>query len=156
MYMGCTISQGLEPTLCTSRDIYGENAGVHHVYMRNTRRPQRKSATTSTPLRWRRTRIALWRKRADMTQQEVADHLAERSPAIELTRVSIARIETGEQMPSAEVLEAMAALFGVDVDTMLNLTPDEAHEVLTFKAMQPDERRRVLRIARAAMDREEP
>src|ERR1041384_1866082 len=93
---------------CTSGAISREKACVHHVYMARGRRATaivRRLKSASGPLRWRKTRIRDWRKAADMTQQELADALDQ--IGIALDRVSIARIESGEQMPLVETIEAM-------------------------------------------------
>lgn len=94
------------------------------------------------------TRISQWRESQGLTQQQVADYLTERG--MPLDRVSVGRIESGDQMPSAEVLEAMAELYNTDVDSMLNMTPEEAADVMAFKALKPNERRRALRTYKAA------
>ncbi len=52
------------------------------------------------------------RKRADMTQAELAERL-------NLTRQAVSRYETGEGMPDVSVLIQIADIFGVYVDTLV-------------------------------------
>ena len=128
--------------LCTSGVIYGENGSVQHAYM------VKKSARGPVdPLRWRRTRISDWRKDANLTQQQVADALT--ADGVRLDRVSIGRIEAGQQMATIAALECMASLFETDIDSMLKYTPEQARQIQAFWRLRPDEQATVLRIARA-------
>jgi transcriptional regulator with XRE-family HTH domain len=124
--------------------------GVHHVYMSKklTKHPKPREL-----LRWRQNNISLWREaKTEKSQQDVADWLTEQG--LPLDRVSILRIEAGKQMPSIEVLEAMARLYRTDVSSMCDLTPEEAADIQEFKALQPTERKRVLRTYKVAHDRD--
>lgn len=80
-----------------------------------------------------------------MTQQGLADALAK--AGIELDRVSIGRIEGGGQMPSAEALEAMAAILGTNLDFMLNYTPKDVEMIRKFQKLSLKEQKRLIRIA---------
>lgn len=104
-------------------------------------------------LRWHKNHIGEWREDAELSQQEVADRLADRG--VELDRVSIGRIEGGKQVTTIEVLEAMASLFGTDVHSMINLAPSEARELSVFASLDARERRRWLRLMQADRHEEE-
>lgn len=145
--MECTLSQVPVPSLCTPGVIYGKKTHVHHAYMVKKVKIPRRPALRK--LRWRRTRISEWRDSAKLTQQQVTDLLAERG--LELDRVSVVRIEGGKQMPTIEVLEAMASIFKTDIDSMLNFTPEQAAELGRLRSMEPGERDRMLRAVRAAV-----
>src|SRR5262245_13576477 len=100
---------------------------------RTPRRPTKpskgKAAVAAKPpgLPWRITKIRLWREKAGLTQQEVADKLVELDPDLDYTRTSIQRIEHGLQKPQVIVLEAMARMFGApNLSAMLDQTPEEA------------------------------
>lgn len=149
--MGCTISQAPYPALCTPGVVYDENPNVHHVYMSKKRtsipvlraRRTRKIISQET-LRWRETRISEWRTANNgMTQQQMADALAEEG--IDLDRVSVGRIEAGTQMPLVETIEAMARILKTDVDSMLNLSPEDAKAIQQFRKLDPKDQRRALR-----------
>lgn len=88
-----------------------------------------------------------------MTQQEVADRLAEMDPDLDYTRTSVQRIETGKQRPSVVVLEAMVVMFGApNLTAMLDRTPAEAEELRKIEELDPKEIRRFLRLLEAARD----
>lgn len=108
-------------------------------------RTPKKLPSPPKKLFWRKTRIRDWRKAADMTQQNVADALAERS--VELSRESIQRIEAGTQRPLITAIEAMAALFKTDVHSLLNRSPHEADDLAAFGRLDPRTRRILLRAA---------
>jgi len=153
--MECTFCQRSNLMLRTPGVIYGAKGCVHPVYM--AKKPNSQARLKSQKmrprrpdgLRWRRTQIGLHRESKQITQQQMADRLAERG--IELDRVSVSRIEAGKQMPTAETLEAMALILRTDLDSMLNLTPQEAEELARLRAMEPRERDRMLRAVRAAI-----
>lgn len=58
------------------------------------------------------------RKRADLSQQELADKL-------ELTRSAIGMYETGKREPDLETLEIIADFFNVDMNTLTGHSPME-------------------------------
>lgn len=154
--MGCTLSQVGVRRLCTPDVVYIEKANVHHVYMaKRTRSPgiiARKNRGPK-PLAWRKSRISEHREAIKgLTHQKMADALAERG--IELSRVSVGRIERGEQRPFGDVLEAMAAILKTDVDSMLNYPPDEAKAIAEFKELGPKQRERAIRTFRASQEDE--
>lgn len=147
--MGCTFSQAEMCTKCTSGVVYGQKPGVHPVYMSRKAIPQKKH-TMAPPLRWRQNRIKDHRKAAKLTQQDIADALAERG--IELDRVSVGRIEKGEQHTGIEVIEAIADILNIDVHSMLNLSPEQAQLFREFSRLDMREQRRVIRIIEASRD----
>jgi hypothetical protein len=141
--------------MCTSSVVYAQNTDVHHVYMGKKSLPRAGLGSKAPPQkRWRENRISEWRRHydPDFTQQDVADYLAGLTPPIRLDRVSVGRIETGMQMPAIEVIEAMARLYGTDIDSMVNLSPQEAEDVQAFKGLSASERKRALRVYRATQD----
>lgn len=159
--MVCTFSQAGRSSLCTSGVVYAGNQGFHHAYMpRTPQKPRRltklqRLAKPSTELPWRLTKIKLWRKGAELTQQAVADRLVEMDPDLDYTRESIQRIENGKQRPGVIVLEAMVIMFGApDLTSLLDRTPEEADEHRQIVALDPKERRRLLRMMEASQDAE--
>lgn len=65
----------------------------------------------------------MWRKRAGFSQERVAEIL-EMEELID-SHASVSRIERGIQRPSIVVIEAMARLYGTDIDSMINRPPPE-------------------------------
>ncbi len=61
------------------------------------------------------------RKRADMTQSELADRL-------NLTRQAVSRYERGESFPDVSVLVKIAEIFGVSTDELINAGGPSAGE----------------------------
>ncbi len=57
--------------------------------------------------------LSRMRKRADMTQSEVADHL-------NVTRQAISRYEHGDSFPDVTILVLMADLFGITLDELIS------------------------------------
>lgn len=143
--MPCTISQAPVALLCTSGVIYGEKGNVHHAYMAKKHKPAAPKAESK---RWRKTLIATWRDAVGMTQQAAADALAERG--ITRDRVSVGRIEGGKQMPSIEVLEALAKIYKTDVDSMLNYTPEQAKALREFRELKPEDQLKALQLVKVA------
>lgn len=79
-----------------------------------------------------------------MTQQQVADRLCEMG--LKYTRESVQRVETGHQIPKEPTLDAMVRILGApDLTSMLDRTPDEAEEYRQIAALDPKERRRMLK-----------
>lgn len=138
--------------LCTSGVVYPAGKGAHHVPMvrKIPKNVVGGASRGAKPLRWRKTQIRAWREEAGKTQQEVADALTTRG--LELDRVSIGRIEAGDQMPSIEVIEAMADIFGIDVDTMLNVAPAEAEPLRYLRRLSPTEQKRAVRAHKAIIN----
>ena len=56
--------------------------------------------------------IALLRKKADMTQSELADRL-------NITRQSVSKYELGDSFPDVSILVSIAELFGVSIDELI-------------------------------------
>lgn len=143
--MACTFSQARMTALCTSGVVYAPKGHVHHVYMvkDTTKKPKKAKPFGEEPLAWKKNHIAEHREAADMTQQDMADALAERG--IKLGRNSVGRVEQGKQRPPYATLEAMAGILGLDVDSMVNLTPQEAEPMKRFWSLSDAQRRRALR-----------
>lgn len=112
--------------------------------------PRRRPQSRQKPLRWRKTRISDWRDEEGLTQQQVADRLAERG--FDLDRVSVGRIEGGKQMPRVEVLEALAEILKTDINSLLNYTPAQAKTLREFQALDSREQEIILRMSRAARE----
>lgn len=87
-----------------------------------------------------------------MTQQEVADALAEMAPPKIYGRNSVTRAEAGKQKPPIDVLEAIASLYGTDVDSMLNLSPDEGAPITRFRGYDLKEQQRIIRMVEAGKE----
>lgn len=67
----------------------------------------------------------LWlRKRAQKSQMEMANELAQRFPDISISQTKISALETGEISPRKELLEALAEYFGVDVGFLLDASSE--------------------------------
>ena len=56
--------------------------------------------------------IALLRKKADMTQSELADRL-------NITRQAVSNYETGDSFPDVSILSSIADLFGIPLDELI-------------------------------------
>jgi len=56
--------------------------------------------------------IALLRKKADMTQSELADRL-------NITRQSVSKYELGDSFPDVSILVSIAEIFGVSIDELI-------------------------------------
>jgi transcriptional regulator with XRE-family HTH domain len=81
-------------------------------------------ATKSKPLRWRTNCIRHWRDFRDgMTLEAAAEALSRPPYNLDYTHNSIGRIENGKQMPTIELIEALAKLYDTDVDSLLNRRP---------------------------------
>lgn len=73
--------------------------------------------------------LARLRRQADMTQSEVADRL-------NVTRQAVSKYETGDSFPDISILTAIAAVFGVSVESLIAAgTPSDGEsKVLTSLA----------------------
>ena len=56
--------------------------------------------------------IALLRKKADMTQSELADRL-------NITRQAVSKYEVGDSFPDVSILVSIAEVFGVTLDELI-------------------------------------
>ena len=138
---------------CTSSAVYGEKPPIYRVYMARTPKGRSAAVRRGVGLPWRITRIRLWRKKADLTQQRVADQLSERFPELDYSRESIQRIETGNQRPPVIVLEALVSLLGApNLTALLDRTPEEAMEIHKIEVLPAKERQRLLRLMEAVKD----
>lgn len=75
------------------------------------------------PLRWRRNAIRQWRDLRKFTLETASEALSAAPYSIEITHNSLGRIENGKQMPSIELIEALAKLYETDIDSLLNRPP---------------------------------
>lgn len=99
---------------CAPGVVVRSPSAAHHLYVMATK-------PTSKPLAWHKNFIGHHRKRAGFSQEQVAEILSD----LELidSHASISRIENGKQKPPIDVIEAMARLYGVDIDTMIYRPP---------------------------------
>jgi transcriptional regulator with XRE-family HTH domain len=124
---------------------------MHHVYM------AKKTKKTKKPseLRWRPTLIRHWREHRKMTQERVADILAEAPYCLPYSYNSLGRLENGKQMPKIGLIEALAKIYETDIDSMLNRLPslptaprpDAAELAATWDAASPEDRKKISAIA---------
>lgn len=111
MYTACTkaVKASVHPVSCTP-----QGAAVHPMYM-----VKRKEK----PLRWRKNAIRAWRELRKFTLETASEALSHPPHDIEITHNSLGRIENGKQMPSIELIEALAKLYDTDIDSLLNRPP---------------------------------
>lgn len=64
-------------------------------------------------------RLAKYRKKANMSQEELADKL-------NVSRQAVSKWERGESSPDTDNLIALASLYNITLDDLLNKDPDEA------------------------------
>ena len=74
-----------------------------------------------------------YRKRQGLSQIDLAD-------ALEVSRQTVSKWETGAVLPSAENLLAVSRLYGVTVDTLLNEAMEEPTPELVSLAAEPPRR----------------
>jgi transcriptional regulator with XRE-family HTH domain len=106
-------------------------------------------------LRWRLTLIRHWREHNRMTLMGVADTLAEAPYRLKTTHNSLGRLENGLQMPKIELIEALARIYGTDIDSMLNRLPtvpveprpDAAEIAALWDAASTEDREKLVTIA---------
>lgn len=82
-------------------------------------------------LRWRVTKMRLWRKYRGFSQERVAEILSRPPYSLppyniqeDITYASIGRYESGNQMPDGAMLEALAKIYETDIDSLLNRIPE--------------------------------
>jgi transcriptional regulator with XRE-family HTH domain len=80
------------------------------------------------PLRWRHNCIRFWREFRGMTQEQAAAALARPPFNLDYGYNSVGRVENGKQMPTIELIEALATLYDTDIDSLLNRRPETARE----------------------------
>jgi transcriptional regulator with XRE-family HTH domain len=86
------------------------------------------------PLRWRRTCIRFWREYRDYTLEQAAEALERYH--ITTTHASLGRIERGRQMPTIEMIEALAVLYRTDINRLLNERPPGHLDIAPHKAIR--------------------
>ena len=91
-------------------------------------------------------RLRELRKDRDLTQQALADRL-------EISKSSVNMYERGEREPGIQTLEAIADLFGVDMDYLIGKSsvPNRAAEVLPMEPFSPNHRIPILGRIRAGL-----
>ena len=91
-------------------------------------------------------RLRELRKDRDLTQQALADRL-------EISKSSVNMYERGEREPGIQTLEAIADLFGVDMDYLIGKSsvPNRAAEVLPMEPFAPNHRIPILGRIRAGL-----
>lgn len=151
MYTECTSRQAIMRTLCTPGVVYRGTPGVHAVYMPPKRPPgrARKQHQQDTGRRrWRANHIADWRKERRLTQQQVADSLGD--VGFDYDRVSVGRVEKGDQNPPIIVLEAICRIVGApSLTAMTDYTPRQWESIQTFISAGEAARTRALKILKA-------
>lgn len=116
---------------------------------KSRKRPPKAVRPESLP-KWRITKMRAWRESRKWTQQHVSDLLATLHPPVKITRNSILRYEAGLQRPPEHVVFGIASLYGTDVHSLLEMTPEDAETLQPFRKMSPDERRYAFRVYKAA------
>lgn len=120
---------------------------VHPVYMI-------KKRGTKPALRWRPNCIRFWREYRGFTLEEAAEALSRPPHDLNYTHTSLGRAENAKQMPKIEMIEALAKLYGTDVDSLINRRPEaspieSARGIIElWDAASTDERGVILEVAR--------
>ena len=70
-------------------------------------------------------RLAKYRKKANMSQEELADKL-------NVSRQAVSKWERGESSPDTDNLIALASLYNITLDDLLNKDPDETNRTARF------------------------
>lgn len=88
-----------------------------------------KSATLKKgkELNWRISKMREWRRFRKLKLSGVAETLSDPPYSLPSDHVKIGRYERGENPPDANYLEALAKLYGTDIDSMLNRTPGKTY-----------------------------
>lgn len=145
---------------CTPDVVYTDLTGVHPMHMATATARQRASKRKEKPLRWRVTCMRHWRLHKDqMTLEEAAEALGRAPYNISTTHATLGRYENGKVMPPIGVVEALAALYGTDIDSLLNRLPTIPAKRETvpssiadaWNKANPDERERLVRVVKAAV-----
>ena len=122
---------------------------MHPVYM--AKKPKKPQA-----LPWRITLIRYWRKHRGMTQEGAAAALAKEPYCIETSHPSVGRVEKGKQLPPISYIEALAKLYGTDIDSLLNRLPtvpiesrpDAAEIAALWDEASTEDREKIIAIAK--------
>lgn len=89
----------------------------------------------------RRTYFKQWRTKAGLTQKQVVDRLAmHEDPNMPATDASLSRIESGKQMYTQRILEALADIYGCEPDEIIGRDPTKEGKVIDM-VRHLDERR---------------
>lgn len=93
--------------------MYLHVAPVHHAHMTKKQVISRLKAPP-----YRRTFIREWRKKADLTLEQVGENVG-------MSHAQLGRIERGLQPYNQELLEALAVLFKTEPASLLMRNPDQ-------------------------------
>jgi transcriptional regulator with XRE-family HTH domain len=77
-------------------------------------------------LRWRPNCIRYWREHRGFTLERAAEALSESPFRLGYTHNSLGRVENGKQMPTIQLIEALAKMYDTDIDSLLNRRPGSA------------------------------
>ncbi|NWG25892.1 MAG: helix-turn-helix transcriptional regulator [Pseudorhodoplanes sp.] len=94
--------------------VYASKVAVHPMYM-----------TGSKDLRWRKTMIRHWREFREFTLEAASEALSRPPYNLDYTHNSLGRVERGMQMPTIELIEALAKLYQTDTHSLLNRRPSD-------------------------------
>jgi transcriptional regulator with XRE-family HTH domain len=113
----------------------------------------RKSETRPT---FKRAYFREWREFRGLTQAQVCERLAfmdEGHGTLPTTAASLSRLENGKQPYSQPVLEALAEIYSTAPENLTAVNPLKEGEVVDFfGAFTPQQRQRVMAIAKAVLD----
>ena len=142
LYIGRTL---VVKGFCTPRELPACAFPVHHMYMMQTRAPSR--ARPKKPKVYRRTFIRAYRLRAEISLEDLAEAVGERT-GDGMTHASLSRIERGLQPYSQPILEAIADVLGISTTALLGRDPDAPDIWSTWEHATRDEQRKIADIAR--------
>lgn len=121
-------------TLCTFGAVHSSVGRVHDVHM--TKRPPKRHVpgTRLRPL-YQRTFIKQWREHREMSQEELAEKVAEYLLENDIsekgyTYASIGRMENGRIPYSQPIMEGISKALGVSVATLITTPPPAPGEPL--------------------------
>lgn len=112
---------------CTSRVLVDQNTSVHDMHM--PKPAEKRVVSRLKEPRFRPTFIKQWRKARNLTQEQlaerVANYLAMQGVGSGYTHASIQRLETGKIGYTQVVLEALADALGTDPASLLMRDPTD-------------------------------
>ena len=86
-------------------------------------------------------RLAKYRKKANMSQEELADKL-------NVSRQAVSKWERGESSPDTDNLIALASLYNITLDDLLNKDPDETFTSKKEEAKEEDTKKEYVHIGK--------
>ena len=84
-------------------------------------------------------RLAKYRKKANMSQEELADKL-------NVSRQAVSKWERGESSPDTDNLIALASLYNITLDDLLNKDPDETFTSKKEETKEEDNKKEYVHI----------